>query len=99
MKRSVTNNDVKHVNQRLQAAGKRAVAAHNNVKRIANRLCQEFETLTPSSGIVLADLDPEDSMVVAVERLISKTTPPPAVSRARTNIGIAPVAVAASKKG
>jgi hypothetical protein len=98
MKRAVTNNnDVKHVNQRLQAAGKRAVAAHTSVKRLATRLKEEFETLTPSNGVVISDLDPEDSMVVAVERVItSQTTPPPMVSRARTAIGIAPVA--ASKK-
>lgn len=97
MKRSATNNDVKHVNQRLQAAGKRAVNAHASVRRLATRLTKEFETVTPSHGIVIADLDPEDSMVVAVERVISTTSPPPTVSRARTNIGIAPMS--AAKKG
>lgn len=99
-KRASTNN-VKATgagDQRLQAACKRAVAAHTNVKRMANRLKQEFETLTPSNGIVVTDLDPEDSMVVAVEKVIttsaSQTIPPPIVSRVRTNItniGLAPM--------
>lgn len=91
-------------NQRLVAASKRAREAHTRVKRFAEHLGEELDQLTSPNGIPVMDLDPEDSMVVAVEKVIttakSTTVPPPlraamgegvTPSRATTRQGIAPI--------
>lgn len=71
-------------NQRLVAASKRALEAHARVQRFATHLSEELarsEELEydPAQGIPL-ELDREDSMVIAVEKVIAtakSTTPPP----------------------
>jgi hypothetical protein len=89
MKRSATGSEKKRQsngalpsvsNQRLVAASKRVLEGHKRVQRFAERLSEELEDGTSPNGIPTMDLDPEDSMVVAVERVISTakaTTPPP----------------------
>lgn len=67
-------------NQRLVAASKRALEAYARVQRFAEHLGEELEQVTSPHGIPTTQLDPEDSMVIAVERVISTakaTTPPP----------------------
>ena len=89
-------------NQRLVAASKRAREAHTRVKRFAEHLGEELDQLTSPNGIPVMELDPEDSMVVAVEKVITtakSTVPPPfrgtvesvTPSRATTRQGIAPL--------
>jgi len=67
-------------NQRLVAASKRARESHTRVKRFAEHLSEELDHLTSPGGVPITDLDPEDSMVVAVEKVITTakpTMPPP----------------------
>jgi hypothetical protein len=90
-------------NQRLVAASKRALEAHARVRRLAERLGEELEHITSPHGIPTMELDPEDSMVIAVEKVITTakaTTPPPistaadedvATSRTPTRLGVAPL--------
>ena len=76
-------------NQRLIAASKRALEAHARVQRLAEHLREELEHSTSPHGVPAMELDPEDSMVIAVERVITTakaTTPPP--------MGMAPEEVA-----
>jgi hypothetical protein len=91
-------------NQRLVAASKRARESYTRVKRFAEHLSEELDHLTSPNGIPITELDPEDSMVVAVEKVITtvkSTVPPPlraamaegvTPSRAATRQGIAPIA-------
>lgn len=58
-------------NQRLTVAGKRALEAHARVLRSAKRLGEELENLPASNGIPTPELDPEDSMVIAMEKVIA----------------------------
>lgn len=90
-------------NQRLVAASKRAREAHTRVKRVAENLGEELDQLTSPNGAPVMELDPEDSMVVAVEKVITtakSTIPPPlrvataesvTPSRTSTRQGIAPI--------
>ena len=55
---------------RLQAAGLSAQAAHQRLRRKAETLVEEMEEVTSPHGIVVAELHEEDSMVIAVERVI-----------------------------
>ena len=55
---------------RLQAAGLSARAAHQRLRRKAEALVEEMEEVTSPHGIVVADLDDEDSMVIAVASVI-----------------------------
>ena len=79
MKRASTGSEAKRQsvtisatsNQRLAAAGTRALEAYAHVRRSAERLGEELENLTSPSGIPTTDLDPEDSMVIAVEKVIA----------------------------
>jgi hypothetical protein len=73
--------------------------AHARVRRLAERLVDELDHVTSPHGVPVTDLDPEDSMVVAVEHVIataaSTTIPPPlSTSRTSTRIGVAPFAKA-----
>ena len=86
-------------NQRLVAAGTQAVESHARVRRSAEHLCEELEHVTSTNGVPTTDLDPEDSMVVAVEKVITtarSTIPPPfggpavPASRTSTKPGVAP---------
>ena len=60
---------------RLAAAGKRALEAHARVVRSAARLEEELEKVTSVAPLTerttLASFDPEDSMVIAVEKAIA----------------------------
>ena len=58
-------------NQRLIAAGKRTLEAHARVRRMAEHLGEELESVTSPHGIPSTELDPEDSMVIAVENAIT----------------------------
>lgn len=57
--------------QRLIAAGKRTLEAHARVRRMAEHLSEELDNVTTSHGIPSTELDPEDSMVIAVEKVIT----------------------------
>lgn len=90
-------------NPRLVAASKRALEAHTRVKRFAEHLTEELDHVTSPNGIPAMELDPEDSMVIAVEKVITtakSTVPPPlgaetvegvTPSRATTKQGLAPI--------
>ncbi|MGH7176515.1 MAG: hypothetical protein ACREJC_03955 [Tepidisphaeraceae bacterium] len=58
-------------NPRIQAAGTRAIEAHVRLRRVATRLSEELEETTSPHGIQTANFDDEDSMVIAVERVIA----------------------------
>lgn len=58
----------------MQAAGLSARAAYQRLRRKAETLVEEMEEVTSPHGVVIADLDDEDSMVVAVERVIEVGT-------------------------
>ncbi len=88
-------------NQRLVTASKGALESHARVQRFAEHLGEELDQVTSPHGIPTTDLDPEDSMVIAVERVITtaKTTAPPpfgvavesvGIPRTTTSMGIAP---------
>lgn len=79
------NNGVVSVsNQRLIAASNRALEAHVRVQRFAEHLGEELDHITSPHGIPTRELDPEDSMVIAVEKMITtakaKVTPPTVVA-------------------
>lgn len=57
--------------QRLAEAGRRALEAHARVRNVADRLGEELDEVTSPHGIPTMDLDPEDSMVIAVEKVIA----------------------------
>ena len=78
-RQSGTASAISSSNPRLGAAGTRAVEAHARVRRSADRLREELENLTAPNGVPM-ELDPEDSMAVAVERVITtakSTVSPP----------------------
>jgi hypothetical protein len=90
MKRSATGSEAKRQsngkipsvsNQRLVAASKRALEGHKRVQRFAEHLSEKLDDVTSPNGIPTMNLDPDDSMVIAVERVITTakatTTPPP----------------------
>ena len=80
--------------QRLAAAGTRAFEAHARVRRFAERLCDELDQVTSPHGVPVTDLDPEDSMVIAVEKVIATSTEVVAeVARPRvaTRLGVSPI--------
>ncbi len=54
----------------MQVAGLNARSAHVRIQRKAEALLEEMEEVTSPHGIVVAELDEEDSMVIAVERVI-----------------------------
>lgn len=58
---------------RVQSAGLNAIAAHARVRRKAEALTEELEEVTSPHGIPTTDLGEEDSMVIAVERVISSS--------------------------
>lgn len=61
-----------HHEGRLQAAGLNAQAAHVRVRRKAEALLEEMEEITSPHNLPrVTDLDDDDSMVIAVERVIS----------------------------
>jgi hypothetical protein len=91
-------------NPRLAAAGTRALEAHARVRRSAEHLGEELdealEHVTLTNGIPMMELDPEDSMVIAVEKVITtakSTSPPPfrgpevSTPRTSTKPGVAPL--------
>jgi len=55
---------------RVQAAGLSAQAAHQRLRRKAESLIEEMEEVTAPHGIPVAGLSADDSMVVAVSRVI-----------------------------
>jgi len=59
------------VTQRLQAAGTRALEAHARLRRVAERLGEELEETTSPHGIPTTDLSEEDSMVIAIDRVMA----------------------------
>lgn len=71
---------------RLIAATRQAYEAHARVRRFANRLCEELDDVTSPHGIPVTELDPGDSMVVAVEHAIQATTP-----KRKTDLGMRPL--------
>jgi len=85
MARAPTESETKRqpngvANPRLSAATKRALEAHARVQLFAEDLCEELEHGTSLHGIPTTELDPEDSMVIAVEKVITTamaTTPAP----------------------
>lgn len=114
MKRASTGNEAKFrtgngavSNQRLVAAGTRALEAHARVRRIAERLDEELDHVTSPHGIPTADLDPGDSVVIAVEKAITtakraEVIPPPsplATPRVSTRLGVVPLVKATAKGG
>ena len=62
------------VTQRLQAAGTRAIESQARLRRVAESLGEELEEVTSPHGIPTTDLGEEDSMVVAIDRVIAATT-------------------------
>jgi len=61
------------VTQRLQAAGMKAIESQARLRRIAESLSDELEDTTSPHGIPTTDLGEEDSMVIAVDRVIAAT--------------------------
>ena len=59
------------LNPRVQAAGVRAIDAYTRLQRLAVRLSEELEEVTSPHGIPTTELDDEDSMVIAVERVLA----------------------------
>lgn len=55
---------------RVQSAGLNAIASLQRLRRKAESLSEEMEEVTSPIGIKVADLDDDDSMVIAVERVI-----------------------------
>lgn len=104
MKRATTGSEAKRANgtgggssdQRLVAAGTRALEAYARVIRFAERLGEELDDVT-SPHAVPTQLDPEDSMVIAVENVIATAQPteapgaPTRSPRTPTQRGIAPL--------
>lgn len=79
-KRASTGTIASVSNQRLIAASKRALESHARVARLAEHLNEELDHVTSPQGVPVTNLDPEDSMVIAVEKVIASakvTTPPP----------------------
>lgn len=115
MKRASTSNETKRpstnnaltANQRLAAAGSDAIEAHARVRWLADCLSEELESAETES--VPRAIDPEDSMVVAVEKAANtmsavsasmaavSTSPPPPPFMPSTNLGIGPVPVRPAK--
>jgi len=90
-------------NQRLVAAGTRALDAHARVRRFAERLGEELDHVTSPHGIPTTDLDPEDSMVIAVEKVIEAALPVRIASeisapRTSTKLGIVSLPETTAKK-
>ena len=77
MKRPSTGNEAKHSgansglssSQRLAAAGSQAIEAHTRVRWLADRLGEQLDAAL--SADIPHDIDPEDSMVMAVEKAAS----------------------------
>lgn len=53
-------------NQRMQAAGVRAMDAHTRISRAALRLSEEMDEITSPHGVPTVELSEEDSVVIAV---------------------------------
>lgn len=49
----------------------RAIDAHARLRRVATRLSEELEETTSPHGVPTTELSEEDSMVIAVERVIA----------------------------
>lgn len=59
------------VNQKLQACGMRAIEAQERLQRVAQRLTEEIDEVTPVHGVPISGLDDEDSMVTSIEAVMS----------------------------
>ena len=55
----------------MEAAGIRACDAYTSVQRYADRIAEELDEVTAPINVQTADLDEEDSMVVAVAEVIT----------------------------
>lgn len=62
------------VTQRLQTAGMRALESQARLRRVAERLGEELAEVTSPHGIPTTDLGEEDSMVIAIDRVIASAT-------------------------
>lgn len=58
--------------ERLVAAGNRACAAYDRVKRFADRVSDEIDEVTAPHGIPVTNLDDEDSLVTTIEKTIER---------------------------
>lgn len=67
----MTTGSMTTLNPRVQAAGARALESYTRLRRVASRLSEELDEVTSPHGIPTTDLDEEDSMVIAVERVIA----------------------------
>lgn len=54
----------------MASASVRACESYKSVQRAAERLGDELEDVTSPGGIPITNLDDEDSMVVAVDRVL-----------------------------
>jgi len=113
MKRASTSSETKRgstsngfsSSQRMAAAGSEAIEAHARVRWLADRLREEMDNAETKTAGVPGKIDPEDSMVVAVEKAATtmksvttamaavttpSTLPPPFAPS--TNLGIGPTA-------
>jgi hypothetical protein len=59
------------LNPRVQTAGVRALDAHTRLRRVAERLSEELDEITSPHGVPTTELSDEDSMVIAVERVLA----------------------------
>ena len=55
----------------MQSAGIRALESHVRLRRVAEALSEELDDVTSPHGVPTRDLDNEDSMVIAIERVIA----------------------------
>jgi hypothetical protein len=67
---------------RMQAAFTRADESIRRLQRVAIALSEEIDEVTAPHGVPVMDLDPEDSMVIAVERVMDSRP-----ARPKTNGG------------
>jgi len=84
--------------QRLGAAGSRAIEAHVHVRWLAERLGEELASVSPPHDPAPQDLDPEDPVVVAVEKATS-TMKAVTASMAAVSSTTAPALASATKPG
>lgn len=66
-----TGGSITTLNPRVQAAGARALESYTRLRRVAARLSEELDEVTSPHGIPTTELSEEDSMVIAVERVIA----------------------------
>jgi hypothetical protein len=56
---------------RMHAAGIRALDAHKRMRTKALSLSEEMDEVTSPHGVPTMDLSDEDSMVIAIERVVA----------------------------